>query len=243
MRRWAVALVVGALSALVPVALPVATSARAASGDPVAMEQQFVSRINGLRSSKGLGGLTVDAELTGIARRWAANMARAGGISHNPSLASQVTENWVKLGENVGMGPDVDSLFTAFVQSPHHYANLVDPAFTRVGVGVVLTADGTIYTAHEFMSLAGASQVTSAPAQPRPAPAPVRRPAPPAAAPARAVRPAVAAAPPPAPVSPPQPGPVAAPPAQPIEVLPTPHAVQSLEVLRSFDPDAALVPG
>ena len=117
------------------------------------MEQQFLSRINGLRSSKGLGGLTVDAELTGVARRWAANMARAGGISHNPSLASQVTENWVKLGENVGMGPDVDSLFTAFVQSPHHYANLVDPAFTRVGVGVVLTADGTIYTAHEFMLL------------------------------------------------------------------------------------------
>lgn len=140
-------------------------------------EAAFVSRINGLRASQGLPALQVDGELTGLARAWAAQMADAGTISHNPSFASQVTANWRKLGENVGKGPTVDDLHQAFVDSAGHYANLVDPEFTRIGVGVV-ERDGMLYTSHQFMVL-----FEDGAAAPPPPPASTRAPGPPSTAP------------------------------------------------------------
>ena len=43
----------------------------------------------------------------------------------------------------------------AFINSPAHYRNLVDPAWTHVGVGVTFGGDGRMYTTHNFMALAG----------------------------------------------------------------------------------------
>ncbi|MDQ3145662.1 MAG: CAP domain-containing protein, partial [Actinomycetota bacterium] len=125
----------------VTITLPV-PRAEAAAGS----EGAFASKINGLRASKGLPALQYDGQLTGVARAWASHMADVGSISHNPSLSSQVTSNWRKLGENVGTGGDVDSLHQAFVNSPGHYANLVDPAFTHFGIGVV-ERNGVLWTA------------------------------------------------------------------------------------------------
>ena len=59
--------------------------------------------------------------------------------------------HWQKLGENVGMGGTVETLHLAFVNSPHHYDNLVDPAFTSIGVGVVRSSGGILFVAEEFM--------------------------------------------------------------------------------------------
>jgi uncharacterized protein YkwD len=153
-----------------PVAHQVAAGravAVAPASDP-GIEGQFISRINSLRASKGLGQLQVSGELTGVARRWTDRMVAAGQISHNPNLASEVSGNWTKLGENVGVGYDVDSLMQAFINSPAHYRNLVDPDWTHLGVGVTVAADGRIYTTHNFMALAG----QSAPPPPPPPPPP-----------------------------------------------------------------------
>lgn len=161
-------------------------------------EAGFVARINGLRSSQGLGALQVDGELTGIARNWAGQMADAGAISHNPSFSSQVTASWRKLGENVGKGGTVAELHDAFVASPGHYANLVDPEFTHIGVGVVVR-DGVIYTSHQFMGLFESASDPPSPAagtSPPPPPPAAQAPAPPPPAPA-----------PPAPVPAPAPSP------------------------------------
>ncbi|MDQ1403858.1 MAG: hypothetical protein QOG03_2174 [Actinomycetota bacterium] len=214
MRRALALLAVLLVGLVVPMLHPVAASADTGSD-----EAAFVAKINQLRASKGLGQLQVDGQLVGIARNWAGRMSSAGRISHNPNLASQVTENWIKLGENVGHGTDVDSLFRAFVNSPEHYRNLVDPAFNYVGVGVVRAGDGSMYTSHEFMQLAGSTARVSAPA---PAPRPVvsrtisARPATTTAA----ARPAPAKA---------NPVVVAAPPAPPV---PTALLINSLEELR-----------
>src|SRR3546814_6816876 len=82
-------------------------------------------------------------------------MVQAGDISHNPNLASQVPGAWTKLGENVGVGNDVGGLMQAFITSPTHYQNLVDPDWTHVAVGVPL-ANGRIWTTHNFMTLESA---------------------------------------------------------------------------------------
>lgn len=112
-------------------------------------EAEFVNRINAVRAGQGLARLQINANLTAKARKWAGKMAARQRIWHS-NLPDGVTARWQKLGENVGMGPSVGALHEAFVKSPRHYANLVDPAFRYVGLGVV-TVDGRSFVSEVFM--------------------------------------------------------------------------------------------
>src|SRR5690349_17032663 len=89
-------------------------AAAAAITDPDTAEREFVSQINQLRANRGLGVLAVDGALTEQARIWASTMRDAGRIYHAPDLSIGVDPNWLKLGENVGVGGDTGSLFQAF---------------------------------------------------------------------------------------------------------------------------------
>src|SRR5438093_4007680 len=119
-------------------AIGLGTMPVAAHADTVSDEAQFVARINSLRTSQGLSALQVHPQLVSKARAWAQTMAAAGRIWHS-TLSDGVTADWLKLGENVGMGSSVEGLHDAFVASPHHYENLVDPAFNYVGIGVTMS--------------------------------------------------------------------------------------------------------
>jgi hypothetical protein len=209
-------------------------------------EAAFVAKINDLRASKGLGALRVDGQLVAKARAWSAGMAAAGKIWHS-TLSDGITEDWKKLGENVGMGGSVDGLHAAFVASPHHYENLVDPAFGYVGIGVVRSGS-TIYVSEVFMQLMAPAPVLTVPTPPAPTAAqPTTTTTRPPAPKPPAVKPAVApvkpaAAPTTTTTTAP---PVAAPveiPAAPVEAAPVdaPRApsallVSVLERLRTFD--------
>ncbi len=170
-------LVVAGLAAVWSVASPLSAGCAAATpadqlGLASSESNQFVAAINQLRESKGLGDLTVDGNLGSIATNWAITMAGQDDIFHRSNLADGVTIDWTRLGENVGVGPTVNDLMNAFIASPHHYENLVDPRFNRIGVGTVRTPDGLLYTAHEFAAVAGGSTVKPA-SNPAPAPAPI----------------------------------------------------------------------
>jgi hypothetical protein len=167
-------LVLGVILALGVTLIPMA----AAQADPVSDEAAFVAKINGLRASKGLPALQVHANLVTKARAWAAVMAAAGKIWHS-TLSDGITADWKKLGENVGMGGSVDGLHAAFVASPGHYANLVDPNFTHVGVGVVMSGK-TIFVAEMFMQTMAstAPQVAPTPTTATTAPRPTTTTAP-----------------------------------------------------------------
>lgn len=142
---WAVASPLGVTCAHAELAANLAPAPRASDA--------FVASINALRASHGLAPLTVDPELTNVAQDWAQQMAENDGISHRLNLRDGITALWKTLGENVGYGPTVTQLMDAFIASPGHYKNLVDPRFTRIGVGTVKTLDGMLYTAHEFEAL------------------------------------------------------------------------------------------
>lgn len=208
-RRSRIAVVAVLLAgALLPVlAAPAlartAHPAAAAVPSPAAAEADFVARINGLRASRGLGPLSVDPELTAAARSWASVMAGEGRIFHASDLSAGVTTRWAKLGENVGVGGDVASLFQAFVDSPSHLANLVDPAYSRVGVGVVVSGN-RIYTAHRFMAVAAPPPTTTAPPPP-PTSAPPPTAPPTTAAPTTTVPPTTTTSAPPTTTPPPRP--------------------------------------
>jgi len=213
-----------------------------AQADTVSDEATFVAKINALRASKGLGALQVDPVLVTKARLWSAGMAAAGKIWHS-TLSDGVTEDWKKLGENVGMGGSVDGLHDAFVASPHHYENLVDPAFGYVGIGVVKSG-GTIYVSEVFMQLMGGTAVVTTPTAPRPVTTTAPRPTTTTTRP-RAPKPAVVKAPvaptttttaPPAAAAPVDP-PVAPAASAPVDAPRAPSAllVSVLERLRTFD--------
>ncbi|MBW3614350.1 MAG: CAP domain-containing protein [Actinobacteria bacterium] len=174
MRRSALVLLAIVVGVFVAPALPV--SAQAAPS-PAEAELEFVARINGLRGAKGLPHLAIHAELTTVARSWAAAMAKVDRISHNPNLDKVVQADWQKLGENVGVGTTVGELHAAFVASPTHYRNLVDPRYRHVGVGVVVGRGGALFTAHQFMQLRPSPRVAT-PAAAAPARGPAVSPTP-----------------------------------------------------------------
>jgi hypothetical protein len=195
--------------------------ATAAHADPGSEEAQFVALTNQLRVSHGLNPLAVSGTLVSVARPWSSNMAAAGAISHNMNLPNEVSLAWEKLGENVGVGGTVDSIQNAFIASPHHYENLVDPVYNYVGIGVV-DSGGRIWVTVDFMQLgsvpATAPPATSAPRVSRPRTTTAPRPAPvPQAAPVTV---------PPVPTPPPVP---AAPP------VPSPALILALEQVRAAD--------
>jgi hypothetical protein len=206
MRKLSAA-VIGIMLFVSVIALGQSGRAEAADGG---VESAFVAEINALRAAHGVQPLRVYGELVGVARSWTDNMAAAGGISHNGNLAGQVSAPWLKLGENVGTGPTVHDLMNAFIASPGHYRNLIDPAFNYIGVGVSWGADGQMFTTHDFMYLPDEAPAPEPEPVAAPEPAAAPAPNPPAAsAPtsnqAPAADPATAPAPeaaPPAPVAP-----------------------------------------
>ena len=139
-----------------------------ASADDPSDEAGFVAHINALRTGLGFAPLTVDPGLTSKARAWAQTMASQNTIWHSKLSDGITIPHWRKLGENVGMGSTVDGLHAAFVKSPLHYANLVDPAFTSIGLGVVRGAGGRLFVSEEFMQVAPPAAPAS-PAATRPA--------------------------------------------------------------------------
>ena len=129
----------------------------AAGRTHAAEEVSFSRKINASRQNAGLGRLTVNLALTGVARNWSDQMAADGQISHNPQVAGQVAGDWTRLGENVGFSSRsgttgaefVDRLHTAFMNSPGHRANIMGD-FNQVGVGVRMTCD-TMWVTVNFM--------------------------------------------------------------------------------------------
>ena len=100
-------------------------------------ERDFAHKINVARDNGGKTTLGLDPQLSKVARRHSWEMLNKVELYHTPTdkLMHRVT-NWTILGENVGVGTNVDSLHEAFMESPAHKANIMYTTFKHVGVGV-----------------------------------------------------------------------------------------------------------
>ena len=161
-------MVVTAIVALLSAVGPISSASASESSD-------YVSRINAVRASVGVPGLSVDGELTAACQQWANHMAATDTLAHAPDITAGISQYWLKVGENVGVGPDVATIMAAFIGSPHHYANIVDPAFNRVGVAVAY-GGGHQYTCHRFMKVAESNPGPTPEPTPTPKPAPKPKP-------------------------------------------------------------------
>lgn len=105
-------------------------------------EKQFASKMNGARRNNNRSAMRLDPELSKVAFKHTQEMIKRNLLHHTDTnaLIRRVT-NWSFLGENVGVGGTVSSLHTAFMNSPSHKENIMEPSFKYVGVGTKQVGD------------------------------------------------------------------------------------------------------
>jgi len=121
-------------------------------------EQNMVDMVNQERAAAGVRPLQVDLRLAAVARAKAADMKANNYFGHtSPTYGSPwammqqvgLIVKWA--GENIGGNKSVAGAMAAWMSDPGHRANILDPRFTHVGVGIVYgSAYGNLYV-QEFL--------------------------------------------------------------------------------------------
>jgi cysteine-rich secretory family protein len=133
---------------------------RAQAGDTVA---DLSAMTNADRAAAGLRPLAAAGDLQSLAQSRANEMAKSGRLAHTTNLGTKVS-GWKRLGENVGRGPNLRDIETAFMASPSHRENILDPGFTQFGVGVTWDGKEYFYVAVIFRTPSSTASATPAPA-------------------------------------------------------------------------------
>ena len=143
------------------------TPARTRSQD--AVEQTIVDLVNQERTSRGLLPLTINTTLNYAAWFHSNQMATRSNRSADPGSAMQHTlygvnaptpasrldyagyDDWRTYGENIAFGyATAVAVMQAWMNSPGHRANILNPDFTEIGVGVASNAAGFLFWTQEF---------------------------------------------------------------------------------------------
>ncbi|MDQ7092657.1 CAP domain-containing protein [Desulfosporosinus sp. PR] len=121
-------------------------------------KQQMVDMINQERIAAGVSPLKVDLRLVAVGQAKADDMKANNYFDHtSPTYGSPwammeqvgLTVGWA--GENIAGNNSVAGAMAAFMQSPDHKANILDPRFTDVGIGIAYgSAYGNLYV-QEFL--------------------------------------------------------------------------------------------
>jgi len=110
---------------------------------------QILADTNTYRDRAGLKPLALMPGLTSVAQKWAIWMANKNSMVHNPKLSSQVPGDWRRIGENIGMGYDIDAITAAWYASPGHKANMLGE-FTKIGIGFARDSKGRPWYVQDF---------------------------------------------------------------------------------------------
>jgi uncharacterized protein YkwD len=106
-------------------------------------------RLNAERQANGLAAVNPQEALMTKAQVWADYLASIGSLQHS-NVAEGAAPGWWILGENVGSGPSVEAVQAAFMNSPGHRANILNPEFNWAGAGVAVSGNGTVFVVQVF---------------------------------------------------------------------------------------------
>ena len=114
-----------------------------------AYEAAMLEMVNKERSKNGLKPLRFDPELVPVARAHSQDMFTRGYFAHvnlegkNPFDRMRAANiRFTAAGENLALAQTVEIAHTNLMNSPGHRANILNPAFGRVGIGIL---DGGFY--------------------------------------------------------------------------------------------------
>lgn len=122
-------------------------------------ESEVIRLVNIQRVNNGLPKLTANWQLSRIARYKSQDMINKNYFSHiSPTYGSpfNMMENFglkfSAAGENIAMGQQTpSSVVTAWMNSPGHRANILNPSYTQIGVGLAKNSNGTCYWTQMFI--------------------------------------------------------------------------------------------
>jgi uncharacterized protein YkwD len=116
----------------------------------------LLSMVNQARASEQSPTLERDPTLDGIAERHAQAMRKQKRIAHDAGDGDPLSRvegadlSILATGENVAHALDVTRAHRALWASPSHRENLLQPRFDRVGIGIALDPDGSIWVCEVF---------------------------------------------------------------------------------------------
>jgi uncharacterized protein YkwD len=113
------------------------------------LEAQMLNLVNKERIERGLSPVKADPELTRVARAHSVDMFARGYFSHfTPEKADPFDRmkkagvKFMTAGENLALGRTLKICHEGLMNSPGHRANILNPSFGRLGIGIM---DGGIY--------------------------------------------------------------------------------------------------
>ena len=133
------------------------TVPRAPAQQPGSVAEQYLFHAaNAERLERGLPPLRWDGALHQAAMRHAGEMAERESISHQypgeaglASRAEMAGARFSVVAENVAEAPSAVVVHDAWMHSPDHRANLLDPRVDRIGIAV-LVRNGELYAVQDF---------------------------------------------------------------------------------------------
>ncbi len=106
-------------------------------------ERKMLALLNKERAAKGLKALAMDSKLRTLARKHSRDMFARGYFAHvDPDGKSpfdrmrEAEIEYAEAGENLAKAPSVSIAHRGLMNSPGHRANILDPKFGKVGIGV-----------------------------------------------------------------------------------------------------------
>jgi hypothetical protein len=133
-----------------------------AQENPSGPEKILFDSANRERRALGIAPLRWDDALAAAARRHAETMAQHNAISHQfpgevdfSRRAGEAGARFSAVDENVAVGPDAGEIHGAWMKSPGHRRNLLDPNMNSLGVAVA-RRDGQLFAVEDFDHALGA---------------------------------------------------------------------------------------
>lgn len=98
------------------------------------------------RSNRSVRQLKLDKRVSRYAFHHSQDMAKAQQLYHTSTFGPVLgNRKWRFAGENIGVGTSIDSVETAFMNSPEHRANILDPSYRHVATGVYVDDNGLLW--------------------------------------------------------------------------------------------------
>ncbi len=107
---------------------------------PDQMRAAVLCLVNEQRTAHGLPQLTPSTKLDRSAQGWTDSMVDSNEFTHGSAFTDRISAtgfDWTIVGENIATGYQTPaSVVRAWMRSPGHCANILDPAYREVGTGV-----------------------------------------------------------------------------------------------------------
>lgn len=145
---------VGAATAVLPINAPAAVGYSSVAGKPaMRLWSGCLAVVNEVRRAAGAVALQLDPRVVTAAAAHASYQAQTQKMSHTGSGGSDAGQrltaagyNWTTWGENVAAGQaNCDLVLAGWLASASHRANILNPAFRHIGMGMAIGANGVPY--------------------------------------------------------------------------------------------------